>query len=345
MPWARCLARIFFDFAGALAQQAGGAISGTAGAVGHAVSGAACGAGEAIGTVVGGAGSAAAQAWDSVADFVKNKAIKIEDVISVAANIPGVRIDRDSYLYGALSIHTTKEIAEQAVRTNPANACVPSELIEKLADEAIEYESNLATATSFVAGIPSNLATMGPATVADLGQFYAHVLRIAQKLGYLYGWDDIFDLEGDQMDDATRNALVLFLGVMSGVKGAEKTLLSVAQKAGTATGKRIAKQALTKGTIYPIVKKIAYYLGIQMNKQIFGHAVGKAVPLFGGVVSGILTWSSFGHMATRLRDHLRETPLANPSNAYVADVDALDIDDLSEVEAELDQQIEEAERE
>ena len=303
------------------------------------------GAGEAIGAAVEGAGSAAAQAWDSVVYFAEDNPIKIEDVVSAAVNVPGVRIDRDGYLYGALSIHTTKEVAEQAVRTNPANACVPNELIEKLADDAIEYENHLATATSFAAGLPSNVAVMVPATIADLGQFYAHVLRIAQKLGYPYGWDDIFDLEGDQMDDATRNALVLFLGVMSGVKGAEKALLSVAKNAGTVAGRRIARQALTKGTIYPIVKKIAYYLGIQMNKQIFGHAVGKAVPLLGGVISGALTWASFGPMATRLRDYLRETPLANPSNAYVADVDALDIDDLSEVEAELDQQIEEAERE
>ena len=288
-------------------------------------------------------GDAAALAKDKVTDFAEEHPVKIEEVVERAAKVPGVHIDREKYLTGALSIHATEQMAREAVETTPALAGVPEELIEKLAQEAINYENNLATATSAAAGLPSNPTIMVGATVADLGQFYAHVLRVAQKLGYLYGWEDIFSLEGDQMDDATRNAMILFLGVMSGVNGAEKTLMAVAKNAGMVTGKRVARQALTKGTIYPIVKKVAYYLGLQMNKQIFGRAVGHTIPILGGVISGVITRATFAPMANRLKDYLAETPLAKPENAYVVEADDVDIEDLSSVESELDEEIQELE--
>ena len=300
--------------------------------------------GEAAAKAANATGEMAVKAKSAVSGYVEQHPIKIEEVIENAAKVPGVHIDREKYLTGALNIHATEQMAREAVETTPALAGVPDELIEKLAREAISYENNLATATSTAAGLPSNPAIMVGATVADLGQFYAHVLRIAQKLGYLYGWEDIFSMEGDQMDDATRNALILFLGVMSGVNSAEKTLMAVAKNAGVVTGKRIARQALTKGTIYPIVKKIAYYLGIQMNKQIFGRAVGHSIPILGGVISGVVTRATFSPMANRLKDYLATTPLAKPQNAFVVEAQDVDIEDLSEVEAELDQQIEELER-
>ncbi|MDO4403584.1 MAG: hypothetical protein Q4C09_00975 [Atopobiaceae bacterium] len=288
-------------------------------------------------------GDAAIMAKDAVTNFADEHPIKIEEVIEAASKVPGVSINRESYLLGALNIHTTESMAQAAVETSPAEAGVPEELINKLADEAISYENNLATATSVAAGLPSNPASMVGATVVDLGQFYAHVLRVAQKLGYLYGWKNIFQMEGDQMDDATRSIMVLFLGVMSGVQGAEKTLLAVAKTAGQVTSKRIARQALTKGTIYPIVKKVAYYLGLQMNKQIFGRAVGHAIPLLGGAISGVMTFATFSPMANRLKEYLAETPLAKPSYAAVMDVEDFEIE-LSEIEEELDEEIEELER-
>ncbi|MBR3160170.1 MAG: hypothetical protein IKF14_13885 [Atopobiaceae bacterium] len=163
-------------------------------------------------------GDAAIRAKGAVANLADEHPLKLEEVIEAASRVLGVRIDRDSYLVGTLNVHTTQEMAIGAVETSPAEAGVPEDLIDKLTEEAIAYENNLATATSVAAGLPSNPMAMVGLTVADLAQFYAHVLRVAQKLGCLYGWRDIFQMEGDQMDDATRNAMVLFLGVMSGFK-------------------------------------------------------------------------------------------------------------------------------
>lgn len=336
------------------AASAGQAAGKAAVSAGQAAGKAAVSAGQAAGKAAGSAGTlakqaakatgeAAIKAKDTVVAFADEHPVKIEEVVEKAALVPGVRIERENYLLGALSIHTTQEIAHAAVATSPALAGVPADLIDKLAEEAIAYENNLATATSVAAGLPSNPLAMTGATVADLAQFYGHVLRVAQKLGYLYGWNDIFSLEGDQMDDATRNAMILFLGVMSGVSGAEKTLMAVAKNAGVVTGKRVARQALTKGTIYPIVKKVAYYLGLQMNKQIFGRAVGHAIPLLGGAISGVFTRATFGPMARRLKNYLAETPLAKPENAAVIEVDDAEVEDFAEIEAELDREIEELE--
>ena len=57
------------------------------------------------------------------------------------------------------------------------------------------------TALSAIAGIPGGFALL--ATVpADTAQYLGHMLRVAQKLAYLYRWPDLFE-EDDEPDDAT----------------------------------------------------------------------------------------------------------------------------------------------
>lgn len=58
---------------------------------------------------------------------------------------------------------------------------------------------------------------------ADLTQYFGHVLRILQKLIYLYGWEELSSMDGN-IDDETTNILTLFVGVMFGVNGAATTI-------------------------------------------------------------------------------------------------------------------------
>lgn len=51
---------------------------------------------------------------------------------------------------------------------------------------------------------------------ADLVQYFGFILRILQKLAYLYGFPD-FELKSDSIDDATLNQVLVFTGVMFGV--------------------------------------------------------------------------------------------------------------------------------
>ncbi|MEY8381461.1 hypothetical protein [Ileibacterium valens] len=56
---------------------------------------------------------------------------------------------------------------------------------------------------------------------------------------------------------------------MFGVANANKMLKSVATTLGTGVEKQLMKKALTKGTIYPIVKSISKWFNVKMTKEVF----------------------------------------------------------------------------
>ncbi len=176
------------------------------------------------------------------------------------------------------------------------------EKINKIAKASIDYETAKVSAISFVAGIPGGFAMFGTVP-ADLAQYFGHVLIILQKLIYLYGWQQLYD-ENNQMDDQTAAFLTLFTGIMFGVSGATSAITKISELAMEKASKSIAQKALTKGTIYPIVKKIATILGVRMTKDIFAKGVAKAFPIIGGFASGALTFATFNPMAEKLRKYL-----------------------------------------
>src|SRR5690606_31384603 len=104
-------------------------------------------------------------------------------------------------------------------RTSPAAAGIPMRVITEVANTSITYETTKVSGISAVAGLPGGLAMIGTVP-ADLAQYMGHMLRIAQKLAYIYSWPDLF-AEGDELDEATESVLTLFVGVMSGVQIAQ----------------------------------------------------------------------------------------------------------------------------
>ncbi len=82
--------------------------------------------------------------------------------------------------------------------------------------------------------------------------------------------------------------------------------------------KKLPQKALTQGVVYPIVKKVAGYLGVEMTKQTFAKSVSKAVPLVGAAVSGGLTFATFRPMSRRLKTHLSGLELAKPAGQVIA---------------------------
>ena len=91
---------------------------------------------------------------------------------------------------------------------------------------------------------------------------------------------------------------------MFGVNGAANTITKISASAAQKASKDIAAKALTKGTIYPIVKKIAQALGVKMTKDIFAKGVSKVIPIVGGIASGGLTYVTYKPMAYKLKKHL-----------------------------------------
>ncbi|MER6219262.1 hypothetical protein ABT189_01515 [Streptomyces sp900105755] len=244
---------------------------------------------------------------------VENPESRFSAVLLAAAKLPGVRIHREAYLRSALARHCSEDDIRRAIEETPAAAGISVEVLDKVANDSIRYETAKVSALSAAAGIPGVLAL--PATVpADMAQYFGHMVRISQKLAYLYSWPDLFSEDGDDLDDATMGVLTLFFGVMFGTQSANAAVGKVAGMMSKEVAKKLPQKALTQGVVYPIVKKVAAYLGVQMTKQSFAKTVSKAIPLVGAAVSGGLTFATYLPMAKRLKKHLSSLPLADPSH-------------------------------
>lgn len=229
------------------------------------------------------------------------------DFLKKVVRFPGVRINRDEFLRRELTkLRASEEVIERALATSPALAGVPLLALDTLADETITYETNKSAALSFAAGLPGGFAMLGTIP-ADLMQYYAHALRIMQKLAYLYGWRDL--LADVDEDDEMLDVLAVFFGVMLGVGGAAQSLTAFARIAAkTAYQKHVTKQALMSITWYPVVKYSLRVIGINITKKGFAKAASKIVPVIGGFVSSGLTFMALQTQSARLKGHLRELP-------------------------------------
>ena len=229
------------------------------------------------------------------------------DFLKKVVRFPGVRINRDEFLRQELTkLRASEEVIERALATSPALAGVPLLALDTLADETITYETNKSAALSFAAGLPGGFAMLGTIP-ADLMQYYAHALRIMQKLAYLYGWRDLLADVDD--DDEMLGVLAVFFGVMLGVGGAAQSLTAFARIAAkTAYQKHVTKRALMSITWYPVVKYSLRVIGINITKSSFTKGASKIVPVIGGFVSSGLTFMALQTQSARLKGHLRELP-------------------------------------
>lgn len=250
-----------------------------------------------------------------------NGTIDIEDIIVLAIKTPGVHITRANFLKKELFKNYPQEVIDKAIETTPAQAGIPSNEIDKIADEIIKFERNCVSGISVALGAPGGWAMV--ATIpADIVQYYGYTLRATQKLLYLYGFPEIdSDEEGLQLDSQTVNQIILCLGVMNGVAGANNAIKGMAKALAVGVEKKLLNTALTKGTFYPLVKAIAKWFGVKMTKTIFAGFFKKAIPIVGGVVGGGITFFSFKPCCFRLKNVLQDTVLSNPNHKSSAKED------------------------
>ena len=250
-----------------------------------------------------------------------NGQVDIEDIIIQSLKIPGIRIDRTSFLKKEFKRKYKKSVIDDAIVFNPAHAGISVEAIDAIADEVIKYERNAVSGISAALGMPGGFAMV--ATIpADITQYYGYMLRAAQKLLYLYGFPEIDTAEdGEILDSGTMNALIICLGVMYGVAGANQALHAMAKALAKGVEKKLLDAALTKGTIYPIVKSVSKWFGQNMTKEVFAGFFKKAIPVVGGVIGGGITFVSFKPCCDRLKKSLRSTMLSDPNNQPEDDQD------------------------
>ena len=147
---------------------------------------------------------------------------------------------------------------------------------------------------------------------------------LSQVLLYLYGFPEIdSDEEGLQLDSETINTIIVCMGIMNGVAGANNAIKAMAKALAAGVEKQLLKTALTKGTVYPIVKQVMKWFGVSLTKSLFAGAVRKAIPVVGGVVGGGLTFAAFKPCCNRLKDALKDTMLSNPEHVSSAEEESL----------------------
>lgn len=233
-----------------------------------------------------------------------------EDVLQQAMKVPLVKIDRAKFLKKELIKYYSENVIDEAIENNPAYAGIEREKINEIAKQVINYGTNKVSAISFVAGMPGGVA-MAATVPVDITQYFGFILRIMQKLAYLYGFDE-FEISEDEISDETKNQIMIFMGAMFGIQGANAGVKKVAEAATKKISNSLAQKALTKTTVYPVVKRISQAVGIRMTKQIFAKNVSKIVPVVGGVVSGGLTYATFKPSSYRLQRNFKELNLSDP---------------------------------
>ena len=267
-------------------------------------------------------------------DVNRDGQIGIEDVIIMGLRVPGICVDREQFLRNEFRKDFPEEVIDDIVAFCPAHAGITPEQIEKYADEVIKFERTCVTGISAALSTPGGFA-MAASIPADIAQYYGYMLRAAQKLLYLYGFPEI-DLteKGAKFDTETLNILILCLGVMYGVAGASNALKVVAKALGTGVQKQLMKKALTKGTVYPVVKNVAKWFGVRMTKEVFTGFFKHAVPVIGGVIGGGLTYMAFGPCCEKLKLSLQNTMLSNPDYDSENDQQAVVVSTIETAETE-----------
>lgn len=252
--------------------------------------------------------------------------VNIEDIIVLGLKVPGIGISRSDFLTKELSKKFPAKTVEKAILTTPAEAGIPTSQINKIADSVISFERNCVTGISAALGTTGGVAMV--ATIpADIIQYYGYMLRAAQKLMYLYGFPEIETKENEHgLDSETLNVLILCLGAMYGVAGANNSIKTIANAFAKGVEKKLINTALTKGAIYPIVKSVAKWFGIKMTKQVFAGFFKKAIPVVGGVVGGGLTYLSFKPCCNKLQKALQDTYLCNPNHKETLEEQKIEVD-------------------
>ncbi|WP_342562306.1 SHOCT domain-containing protein [Paenibacillus sp. FSL R7-0345] len=228
-----------------------------------------------------------------------------ELVLVNALKIPGVKVNRKEFLAHALADKVSITQLNEAIDKGPVEAGISLDILNKIAKSHIEKRTLQSSGASFAAGLPGGLA-MAATIPADTLQFFGVALRLAQELAYLFGHKDMW--HNQKIDiERVKGELTLFLGVMFGVGGSASALKILSAKLSQQMLKKLPQQALTKTIYYPIIKKIAAFIGVSLTKKTFAQGLSKAIPVLGGVISGGLTYASMKPMGNRLRQALMDT--------------------------------------
>lgn len=227
------------------------------------------------------------------------KDISIEAMITSAAALPGVKVNRRSFL--ADIFKNNDSLLPDILEKGPAAAGISREELNAKAEKLIKLRTGVSTAASFAAGLPGGLA-MAAALPADILQFFGMSVRIAQELSYLYGAEDLWE-DGELDEEMIKNRLILYLGAMYAVQSARagvRLLCAMNDKSEFVLPDSNRMLRLWM----PLMRQIAVITELKAARAMLTRGISKAVPIAGGIISGGLNYASMLPMAKRLLEDL-----------------------------------------
>ena len=222
-------------------------------------------------------------------------------VVNESLKLPVVKVNRSEFLVKVFGDKV--EDINQLIEEGP-QAFLSIEDLDRAANNRIYSIVAQSSTLSFATGLPGGLA-MAATIPADITQFYGYSLKLAQEISYIYGYEDIWNQQGELTEEA-KETLILYLGIMLGVSTASSAVRVLSGKLSVQALKKIPQKALTKTIYYPVIKKVLAVFGTKLTKATFAKGVSKVVPVVGGVVSGGLNYFSMKPMATKLKNEFRK---------------------------------------
>lgn len=260
------------------------------------------------------------------------KEVALENIITSAVQIPGVKVDRKKFLAETFANHDV--VLEDIFELGPIEAGISKEDLSKLANKLILSRTGQSSIASFVAGIPGGLA-MAATVPLDVLQFFGMAIRLAQELSYLYGADDLWQ-NGQLDDEKVKNQLLLYCGVMFGVSGAVSGVRVLSTQIAKTTLKKLPQKALTKTFWYPMIKQIGKAIGVKVTKSTVAKGISNAIPVIGGVISGSMNFASMLPMANRLQSTLESANFGYTEEDLEKDINIIETTDYSDEPDELE---------
>lgn len=227
-----------------------------------------------------------------------------EAIIEKTLQIPGVKVSRKDFLSKTFADRKNANELVRILEKGPYEAGVERKELDNIANSLIQRRTLTSSSASFAAGLPGGFAMVGTIP-ADTAQFFGVTIRLAQELAYLYGHEDLWLAEHLNTEKA-RHSVMLYLGVMFGASGSTSLLKYTSTNLSKELAKRLPNKALTHTFYYPLIKKIAGYIGVKVTKDTFAKSVSKTVPVIGGAVSGGITFTSMRKMGKKLAGNLSE---------------------------------------
>ena len=272
-----------------------------------------------------------------IADENKDGKINLIDFLIKALKTKPIKVERAEYLRKSFKKYYDESTIEKAIETTPAKANISKEIVERIAQNAIALEKTVVTVSSIGLGYtPGGLGIDAATTVADLAQYYGHILVVMQKLMYLYGYPELeLESENGNIDDETMNLIIMGVGTMAGVKEAAKFINIIAEKLAINVPKQILKKGFSTKVAFKVVKKVLNYVGIKLTKDVATKGIANAIKFVGGVAMGGMTFAAFSSSCDNFHKAIKDTPLSDSN--YIANANAIDVD-FKIIEDELEKE-------